>query len=95
MTTAMEAESADAPGTLRDELLELLVAAGEGKFEADEVDPTANLFDYGYVDSLSGVVFLAEIEERYGVEIDDMEVVERLNTLDVLAAHVAEHRRRG
>jgi acyl carrier protein len=92
MTTATEVGSVDAPDTLRDELIGLLVAAIDGKFRADEIDPTANFFDYGYVDSLSGVVFLAEIEERYGIEIDDMEVVERLNTLDLLAAHIAEHR---
>ncbi|MGH0028716.1 MAG: acyl carrier protein [Myxococcota bacterium] len=77
---------------LRDELIELLLGATEGKFQAAEIDPSANLFDYGYVDSLTGVVFLAEIEERYGVEIDDMEVVERLNTLDLLAGHIAERR---
>jgi acyl carrier protein len=93
MTAPNAIETDDAPGMLRDELLELLVAATEGKFRPDEIDPAANFFDYGYVDSLSGVVFLAEIEERYGVEIDDMEVVERLNTLEQLAAHVAEHRR--
>jgi acyl carrier protein len=83
----------DAHEALRDELIDLLVRAAEGKFRRDEIDPAANFFDYGYVDSLTGVVFLAEIEERYGVEIDDMEVVERLNTLDALAAHVAERRR--
>ena len=93
MTTATDAGVAGTPDALRDELLELLVEATEGKFRADEIDPGANFFDYGYVDSLSGVVFLAGIEERFGVEMDDMEVVERLNTLDLLAAHVAEHRR--
>jgi acyl carrier protein len=94
MTPASPA-TAPAPDTdaLRDELLRLLVEAAEGKFQPEEIDPAANFFDYGYVDSLSGVVFLAEIEERYGVEIDDMEVVERLNTLDLLTAHVAERRR--
>lgn len=93
MTAPHAIGTADTPGSLRDELLELLVSATEGKFRADEIDPSANFFDYGYVDSLSGVVFLAEIEERYGVEIDDMDVVERFNTLDLLAAHVAERRR--
>lgn len=92
MTTATTAMG-DAHEALRDELIDLLVRAAEGKFRRDEIDPAANFFDYGYVDSLTGVVFLAEIEERYGVEIDDMEVVERLNTLDALAAHVAERRR--
>ena len=93
MTTATTATgAADTLDALRDELIDLLVRAAEGKFRRDEIDPTANFFDHGYVDSLTGVVFLAEIEERFGVEIDDMEVVERLNTLDALAAHVAERR---
>ena len=93
MTATNAMQDPDATDALRDELLLLLVEATEGKFRADEIEPSANFFDYGYVDSLSGVVFLAEIEERYGVEIDDMEVIERLNTLDLLAAHVAERRR--
>lgn len=93
MTTATDAGPTEDLAALRDELLALLVQSAEGKFAAEEIDPAANFFDYGYVDSLTGVVFLAEIEERFGVEIDDMEVVERLNTLDALAAHVAEHRR--
>jgi acyl carrier protein len=78
---------------VRDELIDILVRAADGKFRRDEIDPTANLFDYGYVDSLTGVVFLAEIEGRFGVTMDDAEVVERLNTLDALAGHVARCRR--
>jgi len=77
---------------LCDELIDVLIRATEGKFRREEIDTAANFFDYGYVDSLTAVVFLAEIEERYGVEIDDVDVVERLNSVDALASHVAEHR---
>ena len=64
MTATNARQAAAAPDALRDELRDLLVQATEGKFSADEIDPSANFFDYGYVDSLSGVVFLAEIEDR-------------------------------
>ena len=77
---------------LRGELVDVLVRAIEGKFQHAEIDTAVNFFDYGYVDSLTAVVFLAEIEQRYGVEIDDVAVVERLNSVDALAAYVAERR---
>jgi len=67
----------------------MIVSANEGKFDPSEIDPSANFLDYGYIDSLTGVVFLAEIEERFGVELDDIEVVERLNSLEALAEHLA------
>ena len=93
MTAAGPIRSAQGSEQLRDELIDVLVRVTEGKFERAEIDPTVNFFDYGYVDSLTAVVFLAEIEDRYGVEIDDVDVVERLNTVDALAAHVVESRR--
>ena len=74
------------------ELRALLVEVSEGKLSADGVDPTANLFDFGYVDSLTGVMFLARIEEQWGVHIEDFDLVERLNTLEAVAEHLREHR---
>jgi acyl carrier protein len=44
------------------------------------------------VDSLSGVMFLARIEEQWGVHIEDLDLVGRLNTLEAVAAHVRESR---
>ena len=85
MTTATDAAAGDASDALRDELRDLLVQATEGKFSADEIDPSANFFDYGYVDSLSAVMFLAQIEESYGIRIDDVDLVERYNTLEAIA----------
>jgi len=77
---------------LVEELRKLLAELSEGRLAAAEIDPAANLFDFGYVDSLSGVMFLARIEEQWGVHIDDFDLVERLNTLDAVAAHVREQR---
>jgi len=66
----------------------LLAELSEGRLAVAEIDPSANLFDFGYVDSLSGVMFLARIEEQWGVHVEDFDLVERLNTLDAVAAHV-------
>jgi acyl carrier protein len=73
-------------GELRRELAEL----SDGKLAADEIDESGHLFDYGYVDSLTAVTFLAQIEDRYGVRIDDVDLVERLNTLRAIAKHLHE-----
>jgi acyl carrier protein len=67
----------------------LLVEVSEGKLQAGEIDPAANLFDFGYVDSLSGVMFLARIEEHWGVHVEDFDLVDRLNTIEALAEYVA------
>ena len=61
------AASAAAAENLVEELRALLVEVSDGKLQAGNIDPAANLFDFGYVDSLSGVMFLARIEEQWGV----------------------------
>jgi acyl carrier protein len=84
------AASGAATGTnLVDELRALLAEVSEGKLHASEIDPAANLFDFGYVDSLSGVMFLARIEEQWGVHVEDFDLVDRLNTIEALAEYVA------
>ena len=86
------AASAAAAENLVEELRALLVEVSDGKLGAQQIDPAANLFDFGYVDSLSGVMFLARIEERWGVHIEDFDLEERLNTLEAVAAHVRASR---
>jgi acyl carrier protein len=75
-------------GELKQQLAEL----SEGKLDAGSIEATGHLFDYGYVDSLSAVMFLAHIEEHYGVHIEDMDLVEKFTTLDAIARHVAASR---
>ena len=82
------AASAATAENLVEELRALLVEVSEGKLRAQDVDPAANLFDFGYVDSLTGVMFLARIEEQWGVHIEDFDLVERLNTLEAVADHL-------
>ena len=88
----MAASSAATADNLVDELRALLAEVSDGKLQARDIDPAANLFDFGYVDSLSGVMFLARIEEQWGVHIEDFDLVERLNTLEAVAAHVRASR---
>ena len=83
------AASAAKPGDLIGALCALLVEVSEGKLKPGDIDPAANLFDFGYVDSLSGVMFLARIEEQWGVHIEDFDLVERLNSIEAVAAHLA------
>ncbi len=85
----MAASSAAKAGDLVGELVALLVEVSDGKLQARDIDPAANLFDFGYVDSLSGVMFLARIEEQWGVPIEDFDLVERLNSIEAVASHLA------
>jgi len=83
-------------GTAAADLVEglraILAEVSEGKLAARDIDPSANLFDYGYVDSLSGVMFLARIEETWGVQIEDFDLVKRLNTIQAVAEFVSANR---
>jgi len=66
-----------------------LAELSEGKLDAAAIEGGGHLFDFGYVDSLSAVMFLAHIEEQYGVHIEDMDLVEKYTTLDAIAQHIA------
>ncbi len=74
--------------SLKKQLAEL----SEGKLDAAAIESTGHIFDYGYVDSLSAVMFLAHIEEQYGVHIEDMDLVEKYTNLDAIARHIAGSR---
>jgi acyl carrier protein len=69
-------------------LREDIAKLSEGKLSADQIDPAGHLFDFGYLSSLTAVVFLAQIEERYDVEIEDLALVEDLTTLDAVADRI-------
>jgi D-alanine--poly(phosphoribitol) ligase subunit 2 len=82
----------EAAGGAEDELLEALRAVvaelSEGKLAASQIDADAHLFDYGYVNSLSAVMFLAHVAERHGVEIEDVELIEEVTTLRAVARRI-------
>ena len=81
--------AADAePQAIADALRRYLVELSEERLSYGGIDPERHLFDHGYVDSLSAVMLLAHIEERWGVQIDDLELVESLTTVNALAARI-------
>lgn len=63
----------------------MVVRLSEGELTRGDLDPTAPLLDRGYVDSLSAVMLLDDIRVRWGVEIEDIELIESLTTLGAIA----------
>ena len=70
------------------ELRQRIVEFSDGRLRVEEIDARCHLFDYGYVDSLSAVQFLALLEEDYGVRIEDAELLDQLSTLDAIAVRI-------
>ena len=54
----------------------------------ESLDVRAHLLDSGYVDSLSATELLAEIERRYAVRINEMDIVGKLCTIEALAREI-------
>jgi acyl carrier protein len=75
-----------------EELRRKLVELSEGRLDFEEIDPSVSILDYGYVDSLSSVRLLAFIEDRYGVEVPEVELVGRADSLERLAAAIERER---
>jgi acyl carrier protein len=91
--TAQAASAAEAnPVEIAEALRRYLAQLSDGKLAFDEIDPSGHLFDFGYIDSLSAVTFMAHVEENYGVRLDDLDLVERFTSLQALAAHLTEAR---
>lgn len=88
MSAESTARSGDRNAILTD-LEATLREVADGKLDGVAIDPGGHLFEHGYVDSLSAVLFLSHLSERYGVEIDDVDLVEQFHTLDLLADRLA------
>lgn len=71
-----------------EDLKSSLIELADGQLAGVEIDPSGHLLDHGYVDSLSAVLFLAQLAERYGTEIEDFEFLEQFYTLDLLVDHL-------
>jgi len=83
------APSADAPvEAILAHLCDRIAAIAEGKLRVDEIDPSAHLFDSGYVDSLGVVTFLLEVETTYGIRIEDVELLDQCSTLEAIADRI-------
>ncbi len=75
-----------------EDLRGLVSRLSEGRVAAADVDPTARLFDSGYVDSLTSAVLLEHLEKRFGVYVTEVHLIGRLSTLEALAAEVQAKR---
>jgi acyl carrier protein len=69
-------------------LRECIAQLSDGKLTASAIDPRAHLFDFGYVDSFKSAELLSFIQKRWGVDVPEIQLVGRLNTLDALARHI-------
>lgn len=87
------APASAAVGEVVERLRAFLVERSSGALAASDVDPREPMFDAGYVDSLTSAELLAFIDHQWGVQIADMDIVGRLNTLERLAAHVVATKR--
>lgn len=92
--TAQAGDVADSPevAAVVGQLIDVVVANADGHLAATDVDVDANVFDYGYLDSVGLTAFLAALEARFGVSISDEELVTRLTTLRAMATHVVAAR---
>lgn len=67
------------------------VAEGsKGRLEASRLNPTAHLYDSGYVDSLRATDLITFVHKTYQVKVSEMKLVSSLSSLSALATHIAE-----
>jgi acyl carrier protein len=76
------------PEAVLEELCAMVVQLSDGELTRGDLDPSAPIVDRGYVDSLSAVMLLDGIRARWGVEIEDVELIESLTTLVAIAKRV-------
>jgi acyl carrier protein len=83
-----EAAAGDVLEALRAKIVEL----SGGQLTLENVDPAGALFDDGYIDSLSAAKLIAFIDQQYGVEITELDLVGELFNLGALARSIEERR---
>jgi acyl carrier protein len=71
-----------------EQLCAFVALQSDGEVTADAVPTHARIYDDGVIDSIGAAAMLAFVEDRYDVEVDEVELVGRLATLAALAEHV-------
>jgi len=84
----LEPQPADSLEAVRAAICARIIELSDEPLSAEEIDAGEPLFDAGYLDSMSSAALLEYIASGYGVEIQEVELVGRLSTLDALTAHV-------
>lgn len=64
----------------------------EGRIASSAIDPSKPMLEYGYIDSLTAVMLLAHIEETWGIDIDETELLQTAPTLNGIADLVGQRR---
>lgn len=72
-----------------DELRGVLVSCSAAPLAPEHIDVDGDLFELGYVDSVSAASFVDQVERRFGITISDAELVGRLHCLAAIADRVA------
>jgi acyl carrier protein len=75
-------------GTVLDTLRATVSRISRDHIPPENLDVRAHLLDSGYIDSLSATELLVDIERRYGVRIDEMDIVGRLCTMEALGREI-------
>ncbi|MFN0061494.1 MAG: acetoacetate--CoA ligase [Myxococcaceae bacterium] len=77
-------------GELLKELQSHIATKSKRKLAAEDVDTAAPLIQSGYLDSISGVAFLAHVARTYQVKIPASQLGGALTTLVAIADHIVE-----
>jgi acyl carrier protein len=88
VTTSPAAVESPGSGAALDMLRVTVSRISRDHIPPESLDVRAHLLDSGYIDSLSATELLTEIERRYGVRIDEMDIVGRLCTIAALAREI-------
>jgi len=68
------------------EIYDYIVTTFNIETDAD-FDEDVNLFDFGYIDSLAAMTIIADLEEKYGIEITQRDLLlYPMNTINELAS---------
>lgn len=85
---------ADAARTDREAVASELCGFIAGRLDdgvgSETIERDKDLYDVGYLDSMRGADFLVFIEKRYGVAVQESDLIGALHTVDALADHVSE-----
>ncbi len=73
-------------------LREFVAAQSDQQLAADQIDSAASLLEEGILDSVGSVQLLVDIEETWGLAIDESELVGQLHNIDHLADFIVSSR---
>lgn len=87
-------QAADGPSTtdpehIRAVLTQWIIGRSRGRLREDDIVLDVEMFDAGYIDSMTGAELLVHIERTFGVFIPEIQLVSKLARMDDLIEHIA------